>query len=280
LILLKNGHIIPKMNNNDRKRRQIKRILRPLVKILMRNQVSITEFIELIKDVFVDVADEVFFLPNKKNTVSRVSLLTGLSRKEVLRIKTQMNSREHTETHRPTKAAAVITGWLKDSDFIDEKNNARDLPIKGNHSFDTLVKRYGGDVTTRAVLDELVANKAVIKNVDSGLVSLISLGFIPKENIERLDIMSKCARDFFETSSFNLEHQGYESHFQRQLTYGELPLSLVKEFKEFSKEKSLEHIFELNRWLADHKKALSADDTKDQTLYRTGLGIYYIQNEE
>ena len=85
---------------------------------------------------------------------------------------------------------------------------------------------------------------------------------------------------FFRNSKPNLEQETHEAYFQRQLTYTELPISVVNEFKEFSKEKSLEHIFELNRWLAERKKRLTAADIENEELYRIGLGVYYIQNDE
>lgn len=259
----------------------IHRMLRPLVKILLRNQVSVSEFIDQVKDVYVEVAETDFTIPSKKNTVSRISVITGMSRKEVLRIKTQQENREQTDSQtKLNKASSVITGWLKDSDFINANGDAVDLPIKGERSFETLVKRYGGDITTRAVLDELITNGSVSRIPDSDLLRLETFGYIPEQKIEKLEIMSKCARDFFETVSHNLEHDAHEAHFQRQLTYTELPISVVNEFKEFSKEKSLEHMFELNRWLAEHKEKLSPSETEEKELYRIGLGIYYIQNNE
>lgn len=257
-------------------------MLRPLVRILLRNQVSVSEFIDQVKNVYVEVANEDFSIPTKKNTVSRISVITGLSRKEVLRIKTQQENNTNPEAqYKLNKASSVITGWLKDSDFTDSNGNASDLPIKGDvRSFEILVKRYGGDITARAVLDELIRTGSALKITDSGLLKLTNFGYIPEQNIEKLEIMSKCARDFFETVSFNLEHAVHESYFQRQLTYSNLPLSVVQEFREFSKEKSLEQMFELNKWLAERKKSLSDIDVENEKLYRIGLGIYYIQNNE
>ena len=256
-------------------------MLRPLVKILLRNQVSVWEFIDQIKDTYVEVAEKDFAIEGKKNTVSRISVITGLSRKDVLRIKTAMENNNHEDSQaKQNKAGSVLTGWLKDKDFTDSKGNAVALPQSGEISFDTLVKRYGGDITTRAVLDELIRNGNVVKNAQSGLLELKTFGYIPERNLEKMQVMSKCARDFFETISHNLERDGHDAFFQRQLAYTELPKSLVDEFREFSKEKSLEHLFELNRWLAEHKQKLSPEDTKDRELYRAGLGIYYIQNNE
>jgi len=260
----------------------ISRILRPLVRILLRNQVSVSEFIDQIKEVYVEVADKEFSIPTKKNTVSRISVVTGLSRKEVLRIKTRLETDQPEEMqYKLNKASSVIIGWLNDREFTNSSGKAIDLRLKGEgKTFDTLVKRYGGDITARAVLDELIRTGSAVKNPESGLLKLVSFGYIPEQKIEKLEIMSKCARDFFETVSYNLEHESHEAHFQRQLTYQELPISMVNAFKEFSKEKSLEHMFELNRWLAEHKKIALDSNTTDQNLYRVGLGIYYIQNSD
>lgn len=256
-------------------------ILRPIVKILLRNHVSVSEFIEQLKELYVDVADRDFAIPNKKSTTSRISVITGLSRKEVLRIKTLENA-DHIEEmqYKKNKASNVITGWLKDNEFTDERGDAKELPIKGeSSSFETLVKRYGGDITTRAVLDELISNGSV-KKTESDSVKLLSFGFIPEQKIEKLEVISQCARDFFETANFNLEHETHEARFQRQLSYTELPIEVVNEFKEYSKEKSLEFLFDMNHWLAERKNAISMSDTHKDKLFRVGIGIYYIQNEE
>jgi len=260
----------------------IRRVLPPLVRILLRNQVSVSQFIDQVKDIYVEVADKDFSLPSKKNTLSRISVITGLSRKEVLRIKTQnKNDQQQAATYKLNKASNVITGWLNDSDFTGSDGKASGLPLKGDReSFEALVKRYGGDITPRAVLDELTRSGNVVMNAETGQLCLVSFGYVPEQNIEKLEVMSKCTRDFLETLSHNLDHEVYEAYFQRQLTYTELPLKVVNEFKEFSKEKSLEHIFELNRWLANRKKNLTAVDLENEELYRIGLGVYYIQNDE
>lgn len=271
------------LNTDKILRNLLRRLLTPLVRILLRNQVSVSQFIDQVKEVYVEVADKDFSIPSKKNTLSRISVITGLSRKEVLRIKKQQEEELEHSPYKLNKASSVITGWLKDRDFLDEDSKAIDLPLTSDSdtaSFEILVKRYGGDTTLRAVLDELISIGSVVKHADTGLLQLLSFGYIPEQEIEKLEIMSICARDFFETVSYNLEHESHEAHFQRQLTYTELPLSVVNDFKEFSKEKSLENMFEINRWLAERKTSLSDVDTANLALYRIGLGVYYIQNSE
>jgi hypothetical protein len=76
-----------------------KRLLKPLVRILIRNSVSFAEFSEIAKDVYVEVASSDFQLPDKNMTQGRIAILTGLTRKEVNRLITQKGNRDGI-THR------------------------------------------------------------------------------------------------------------------------------------------------------------------------------------
>ena len=63
------------------------RLLRPLVRILLRGGISYKTFADLVKWVYVDVAMKEFGIAGRKQSISRVSVITGLSRKEVLRVR-------------------------------------------------------------------------------------------------------------------------------------------------------------------------------------------------
>ena len=66
--------------------RAARRILRPVVRILLRNGITANVFQELARKVFVDVAYEEFGIEGKNQTLARVSVITGLNRKEVARL--------------------------------------------------------------------------------------------------------------------------------------------------------------------------------------------------
>ena len=64
----------------------IKRLLYPLVRVLLRQGMPYGAFSDLAKRVYVDVAMQEFGIPGRKQSISRVSIMTGLTRKEVRRI--------------------------------------------------------------------------------------------------------------------------------------------------------------------------------------------------
>src|SRR5882762_3948273 len=62
------------------------RVLRPLFRIVLRNNMSFKAFLDIAKHTYVQVAASEFRIPGKKQSVSRIALLSGLTRKEVQRL--------------------------------------------------------------------------------------------------------------------------------------------------------------------------------------------------
>ena len=66
--------------------RAVLTVLKPLVRVVLRHDMSHAEFAELVRSAYVDVAYRHFGIPGRKTTFSRVAVVTGLSRKEVVRL--------------------------------------------------------------------------------------------------------------------------------------------------------------------------------------------------
>lgn len=99
---------------------------------------------------------------NGKVNHSKVAALTGLPRKEIRRtLNRQPNPSEQTAAaHMPS--ARVVRGWLTDRRFLTRKGRPKSLVVSGEtFSFERLVKEYGGDVSPRAVLEELVRSRTI-----------------------------------------------------------------------------------------------------------------------
>jgi hypothetical protein len=256
------------------------KILKPLIRVLMRNEISHGEFAEFAKRAYMEVAYEHFSIPGRKTTYSRVAILTGLNRKEIVRLTQQSASEIHPRKGTTNRALRVVTGWLNDPDFLDDKEQPKTLPIKGdNASFNTLAIRYSGDITARAILEELKRLGIVKITAERDLVQLLSCGYIPQnDKPEQIEIMSISATDLLETVAHNLEHEKEELRFQRQLIHRDVPESIVKEFKTYSHNKSSALLSELNQWLI-HRMPQEPDDAK-YSVKRVGVGIYYFEEHK
>lgn len=136
--------------------------LRPIIRILLRHGIAYAEFNQVARKIFVDVAmqEPEFRLPGKKRqSKSRCACITGLSRKEVLRLDERERPADDPELPSSNRAARVLEGWLGDTRYVDAEGRPLPLPFRasqGRRSFSSLVHEYSGDITPRAVLHELV----------------------------------------------------------------------------------------------------------------------------
>ena len=148
------------------------RILRPVARIALRHSMSSIEFEEVARWVFVDVAlsdPQLSLSGRNKQFKSRAAILTGLSRKEVMRLSKQPQPGENGDVLCHNRAARVLAGWMSPP-YADSRGKPRILPIKdGSDSFLHLVKSCGGDVPYRAILDELLETGAVERVNGKGL---------------------------------------------------------------------------------------------------------------
>jgi len=131
--------------------------LSPLVRLLLRHGISHAEFSNWAKQAFVWEAEKHFGVENqKKPTVSRIAVVTGINRKEVKRIQELPDEERQAPSHN-NRAARVVTGWLQDSSFHNEEGKPTSLHYgEIDQGFNLLVRRYSGDVPARAILDGLV----------------------------------------------------------------------------------------------------------------------------
>ena len=154
------------------------RTLRPIARIALRHCMSCLEFEDIARWVFVDVAlnDPVLSLRGRSRQFkSRAAILTGLSRKEVMRLSRQPTPGDGHELKSRNRAARVVAGWLLPP-FVDGRGAPRVLPVKGgSDSFLHLVRICGGDVPYRAILDELL-ECGVVEQVNGKGLRLKSKG--------------------------------------------------------------------------------------------------------
>jgi hypothetical protein len=256
------------------------RLLRPLIRILLRNGVTYGAFADLVKRVFVDVAEkEEFALPGRKQTVSRISVITGLSRKEVSRVQQGEAPDDSAVSHQYNRAARVITGWNHDAAFSDIGGIPLVLPFDGDvPSFGELVKQYSGDMPARAVLDELLRVGAVEQNSD-GRLRLLARAYVPLGDEEgKLNILGTDVGQLISTIDHNLQNAGSGPRFQRKVAYDNLPEEVLPQLRELSAEKSQALLVELNRWMRQHDRDTNPA-SEGSGRKRAGIGIYYFEED-
>lgn len=251
------------------------RILKPLVRILLRHGISCPSVEELLRRAYVEVAQEDFAVPGRKQSTSRIAVLTGLSRKEVARLRQLPPVEEVELDERYNRAARIISGWLRDSDFQDRKGDPDNLPFDGPRSFTELVRRYSGDMTPRAMADELLRVGAV-ELTPHGEYRLTSRGYVPAVgDEEKLQVLGTDTRDLIETIDHNLTHPPEQARFQRKVLYDNVPEEHVEAFERLAARLGQHVLEQLDEWLAAHDRD-HASGIAGGGRVRLGLGIYEI----
>ena len=106
-------------------------VMRPVVRILLRYGIGYREFAEVTKTAFVDVASADFGLRGRPTNISRVAVMTGLTRKEIKRLRDKIAEGENSVTVKTTPLADVLHHWHAQPEFTDSDGNPSALPYKG-----------------------------------------------------------------------------------------------------------------------------------------------------
>lgn len=252
-------------------------LLKPLVRILLRNGVAAKSVYELVKHIYVQVAKEDFGIDGKKASTSRVAILTGLTRKEVQAILALPERQQGHYDEGYNRAARVITGWLRDADFGDGKGHPAPLPMSGKRtSFTALVKRYSGDIPVRALLDELVRVGAV-KRLKDGRVGLVSRGYVPQRGLEeKLAILGNDTADLIATIDHNIFGNPSKPRMQRKVMYDNVPVEAARAFQTVAEDRAQEMLEALDRWLSHRDRDVNPT-VRGKGRVRVGVGIYNFE---
>jgi hypothetical protein len=253
-------------------------LLRPLVRILLRHGIPYDVLSAIARQVYVRVAAEEFALPGKKQTTSRISILTGLTRKEVRRIMTTTDVDNQEATDRYNRAARVITGWVRDKEFHDKAGDLLALPVEGeNASFGALVRCYSGDIPVRAMLDELLRVGAVRKTKE-GRIRLQARFYVPeKSETDKLQILGSDTADLIATIAHNLTAK-VTARFQRKVMYDNVPVEAVQEFQRLSANRAQLFLEGIDRWLSQQDRDVNPAVTGTGRK-RVGVGLYYFEDD-
>jgi hypothetical protein len=255
----------------------ILRILRPLVRMLLRKGVSYGTFADLAKWVYVDVARQEFGINRRKQSTSRVSILTGLSRKEVTRVQRLPRPDDQESAERYNRAARVIAAWRREADFLDAEGQPAVLSVSGKGtSFSELVHRFSGDVPVRAIRDELIQSGAVEKLKD-GRIRLRDRAYIPKTSeTDKVHILGTDVSYLISTIDHNLQPDVPQPFFQRKVAYDNLPHEILWKFRKLTGRTAQVFLEKIDRWLARHDRDMNPD-IAGTGRNKAGIGIYYFE---
>ena len=252
----------------------VMRMLRPLVRILLNHGVPFNTFAEIARWVYVEVADKEFGIEGRKQSDSRISVITGLTRKDVARIKKVEKPEDRASALSYNRAARVVSAWVREYPMEGTATGVASLPIDGRRSLTELIHRYSGDMPVRSVVDELLRVGA-IRLRDSGEAELLHRHYLPPQGERRkLVYLGDDVADLIATIGHNLEAKPSEAMFQRKVFYDNIPAEHLASVRAVARKRGEAAIDDLVRDMAAHDR--DANPKADGTgRFRAMVGIYY-----
>ncbi|RMH21767.1 MAG: hypothetical protein D6698_02200 [Gammaproteobacteria bacterium] len=234
--------------------RTLRRMLRPLVRLLIRQGVAYPAMVETLRETYVEVASEDprLQLPGKRQTDSRVSLLTGVHRKEVKRIRETLQTAPDEPEIRSSVSAQMMALWLGHADFQDEQGQPRPLgrSPEQSPSFYDLVYAVSMDKHPRSILDEWLHQHLVHVDED-GWVHLDQAGFVARGAMQdKLFFAGRNIGEHLETVTHNLETDE-DPRFDRAVYYHHLSEDSVAELRKMAEDGLLRVLKQVNHRAAE-----------------------------
>ncbi|MDJ0390593.1 DUF6502 family protein [Roseomonas sp. E05] len=259
--------------------RPVARLLRPLVWLLIRSGVTFPILAELLRTLYVQLAAE-FLEREGVRSDSRISLLTGVHRKEIRRL------REQGETRTEVPAVVTVTSqaiarWVGLPQYTDASGQPRPLPRTapaGIPSFEALVASVTTDVRPRAVLDDWLSQGLVLLDAE-GQVVLKQAAFLPRPGSEeQLYYFTRNLRDHLAAASANIANP-QPPYLERGLHYDRLPPELAARLEAQWRAAAQQMLIELNRQALASLEASGEAPPGSQTR-RVHLGVYLYAEDE
>lgn len=257
-------------------------VLRPLVRIMLAHEITLPTAIELLKRVFVEVAEHDFGLDSKGSTDSRISLITGVHRKDVKRLR----GLPQVDADLPPKvslSAQIVATWITDRQWLDDAGKPRPLPRLSRHggenSFETLVASVSQDIRPRSVLDEWL-RLGVVQITDADEVALMTNAFVPKEGLEeKLAYYGHNLGDHAAAAADNVLGIG-QPWFERSVHHGALTAAQVEQLRPQAAELGMQMLATLHNRANELRQDGPNDGEDGKKRFTCGIYFYSADASE
>lgn len=248
---------------------------------MLRSGIGYRETAEILKRAFVSEAIDDRNSKGRGTNLSRVSIKTGISRKEVTRLRSELRlERVHEDLISSSivdvgHAARVLQLWHSDPRFLDDRGIPIDLPMFGEGvTFAALVKAAGRDVPPGAVRAELADAGALVETA-TGLLRAVSRHFVPADVGEDLILgLTHFVMPVLAGVERNTDGTRRPPFLQR-LSYSDaLSPSALEQFRAMSRERAIEFVQSVDDWLLAHELDPAVRPTARR---RVGLGVFYYE---
>ncbi len=260
-----------------------RRILRPLVKILIRAGVRFDEFSETVKGVYIESAVRDGLGALGKGTRARIAFVTGVSRRDVDRYIDDPSLLAAPRQPLARVLTEVIHLWHTDPMFQGPYGLPLELDFarSRDRSFTALARKVDAECDPAILVDELLHARVVVGSRNRFLKVVSRTYVVPMAmSAPMLEHFGNALSDLANTISHNSEVEPPKKRLERSVFPDRgLPASLVPSFEQMIRSLVQQLITDVDNWVADNMKDYQPAG-KDEPV-DTGMTIFqYVRSEK
>jgi hypothetical protein len=251
--------------------------LRPFVRRLLAAGVPFGRVEARLRELFVEVAERELAQPGATPNDSRVSILTGINRKEVRRIRGR-DREAAPRTFSRNLIASLISRWVGDPRTTDAAGHPLPLPYDARRgpSFVALARKTTVDLHPRALLDVLISAGAAVLG-EGDVVALTRTAYVPQRGrSEALAMLADDPPELIETMLHNVLGEGAEPRLQQKLAYDNIGSDGLARLRAALRREANRLLERSNAVLLRHDRDRSPRAPSGERTY-AGIGVYYFE---
>ncbi len=253
-------------------------LLRPLVRYLVGQGCTYGTLVDLLKMVYVDETIRHYgALGGRPLTDSRLTLMTGIHRKEVKRLREMLAEGGMDVGLRADAnvASKVVALWGARPEFLSADRRPLRLSMRAEQGpdFETLTRLAKADMRPRAILDELV--RAGVAQVDpaDGRIGLLRMAYISDLPEDKLAFLGQNVGDHLQSAVHNLEHR--PPFIERALFFDALPVGVLDVIRPQLEQLGANVLSQAHAQVSQAEATIPESASSEQRRMR--FGVYYFE---
>ncbi len=253
--------------------RALRRILRPIVRLMIRSGIRYDEFVDVARGAYVESAIRDVDKDAPRPTRDQVARTTGIQRDRVdhyIESNVPLPSGDRIFARVETE---VLHRWYTDPRYLGPTGAPLELAVTSPDGLGLkeLVAQIDEQANPDSILEKLLQANSVTR-LDNGLLRALSRFFIwPGEDALRSDSMGYTVARMIETHEHNLCSRDPENRRLERTVSTDRGISeqLLRSFHSFARERAEQFLIDLDDWLG--QRSLSSEY---QNAQRVPIGIH------
>ena len=262
-------------------------VLRPIIKLMLDSGLNCSEFLNIVRTVYVRIATTEYGIRGRPTNISRVAALTGLSRRQVSRIRRFRDQTDWSPDDATNPINTIIHYWRFDERYVSAHGVGKELPSSGANSFDELAKTYVSGIPSSTLKKEMIRQGIVAADAEGWLTLLKDYAYPSSIDEDFFRNWAFSLSSLAGTLEYNARLIGEDSvsdrthiskgRFQQIAWSRRLPESETQALQAWVRGEGHRFIQSADSWIARHETQKSCSGEAPTCV--SGVGLYYFVND-